>query len=300
MKLGIFNDNRIGLIVADQTLDITALVADLPGDTGRGCLQGVIAAGDLSSILSAERLATAPRAQGDIQWKTPILYPSKIIGAPANYRNHVEEMGNPTTIEQWGLFLKATSSIIGPDETIHLPYSDVRTDQEGELAVIIGTKAKNVRPENALDYVFGYSCILDITTRSTEDRSMRKSYDTFTPLGPYIVTADEIADPDNLQLRCWVNDTLRQDANTSAMIFGVRDLIAYASSVMTLHPGDVVATGTPEGVGGLIDGDTVVVEIENVGTLSVAVSAEHAVPYASRPRAGSRRETSLQSQAVSA
>jgi 2-keto-4-pentenoate hydratase/2-oxohepta-3-ene-1,7-dioic acid hydratase in catechol pathway len=191
-------------------------------------------------------------------------------------------MNNPNTIAEWGVFLKANSSVIGPGELVRLPYSDLRTDQEGELGVVIGRRARNVSREEALDYVFGYTCVLDITIRSTEDRSTRKSFDTFTPIGPFVVTKDEVGDPDDLELRCWVNDELRQHSRTSLMIYSVPRLIEYASSVMTLMPGDVIATGTPEGVGPLADGDRITVEVEKVGRLEVGVTADHALPYSSR------------------
>ncbi|CAM5658633.1 hypothetical protein SALBM135S_03678 [Streptomyces alboniger] len=163
----------------------------------------------------------------------------------------------------------------------------IRTDPEGELAVVIGRTASQVSADDALDHVFGYTCLLDITVRSGEDRSTRKSFDTFTPIGQWIVTADEIEDTDRLGLRCDVAGETRQDTNTGYLIFGVRELVAYASSVMTLYPGDVIATGTPAGVGPLSDGDRVVVEIEKVGRLEVGVDGSRAKPYASRP--GHRR-----------
>ncbi|TWP50446.1 fumarylacetoacetate hydrolase family protein [Lentzea tibetensis] len=213
----------------------------------------------------------------------PLPPPSKVIGAPANYYDHVDEMPDSHTVVDWGLFLKAPSSIIGHGGTIRLPYLDKRTDQEGELGVVIGRFARNVSPEKALDHVFGYTCVLDITVRSTEDRSLRKSFDTFTPMGPEIVTADEV-DPSDLELRCWVNDELRQHTSTAKMIYDVPRLIAYASAAMTLNPGDVIATGTPAGVGPLADGDKVVLDISGVGRLEAGVSADGAIPYDDRPR----------------
>ncbi|WP_182909174.1 fumarylacetoacetate hydrolase family protein [Microbispora sp. H13382] len=283
MRLGVFDDDRLGVIHKDEVLDVTE-IAGVHSAGRQGLLHALIACGQLEARLTEEALRSAPRVANP-RWRAPLPHPDKILGAPANYRAHVEEMGNPTTINEWGLFLKASSSVIGDGGTVELPYTDVRTDQEGELAVVIGREARHVSADEALDYVFGYTCLLDITTRSTEDRSTRKSYDTFTPIGPYIVTKDEIADPDDLRLRCWVGDDLRQDASTSAMIFGVPQLIAYASSVMTLFPGDVIATGTPEGVGPLSDGDRIVVEIEQVGRLTATVSSNGAVPYADRPQA---------------
>lgn len=213
----------------------------------------------------------------------PLPPPSKVIGAPANYLDHVDEMPDSQTVVDWGLFLKAPSSIIGNGGTVRLPYTDKRTDQEGELGVVIGRTARNVSAQDALDYVFGYTCLLDITVRSTEDRSLRKSFDTFTPIGPHVVTADEV-DPSDLELRCWVNDELRQHTSTSKLIYDVPRLIAYASAAMTLHPGDVLATGTPAGVGPLADGDKVVVDISGVGRLEVGVSSDGAIPYEDRPR----------------
>lgn len=211
----------------------------------------------------------------------PLPPPSKIIGAPANYYEHVDEMPDSQTVQDWGLFLKAPSSVIGHGDTISLPYTDKRTDQEGELGVVIGRTAVDVSPDDALDYVFGYTCVLDITVRSTEDRSLRKSFDTFTPMGPHVVTH---VDPSDLELRCWVNDELRQHTSTARMIYSVPRLIAYASAAMTLHPGDVIATGTPAGVGPLADGDKVVLDISGVGRLEVGVSADGAIPYDERPR----------------
>jgi 2-keto-4-pentenoate hydratase/2-oxohepta-3-ene-1,7-dioic acid hydratase in catechol pathway len=148
---------------------------------------------------------------------------------------------------------------------------------------VIGREARNVPAERALEYVAGYTCLLDITVRSTEDRSTRKSFDTFTPLGPWVTTPDEVGDPGALGLRCWVGGTLRQSATTADLIFDVPRLIAYASSVMTLWPGDVIATGTPAGVGPIRHGDRIAMDIERVGRLEVTATAEQARPYASRP-----------------
>jgi 2-keto-4-pentenoate hydratase/2-oxohepta-3-ene-1,7-dioic acid hydratase in catechol pathway len=217
--------------------------------------------------------------ESEIHHTCPIPRPSKIVGIPANYRLHLDEMNVTSTVADLGVFLKAPSSLIGPGGTVHLPYTDRRTDQEGELAVVIGRRTRHVDRDQALDHVFGYTCLLDITMRGGEDRSTRKSFDTFTPIGPTIVTADEVPDPDDLQLRCWVGDELRQDASTGDMIVDVRGLIAYASSIMTLEPGDVIATGTPAGVGPLSGGDTVAVEIDQLDRLEVTVSAERAMPH---------------------
>lgn len=278
MRLGVLVDGRLAAFASDGSVrDLSGTVADSADP--RGPLFALIDSG----VAVASAIDTAPVIAEPIEWGAPLALPGKIIGAPANYREHVAEMNAPQTIVEWGVFLKANTSVIGPGGVVELPYTDVRTDQEGELGVVVGRTARNVDRSEALDYVYGYTCLLDISLRSSEDRSTRKSFDTFTPLGPYVVTADEFGDPDAVQLRCWVNDELRQDCSTERFIFTVEQIIEYASAVMTLHPGDVIATGTPAGVGPLADGDRVAVEIERLGRLEVAVSAKHAVPYEQRP-----------------
>jgi 2-keto-4-pentenoate hydratase/2-oxohepta-3-ene-1,7-dioic acid hydratase in catechol pathway len=284
MRLVTFDDGRLGAIDGDEVLDLTAACG--AEDAGiAGPLHAAINAGALPSDLQDPRLEGVPRHPVDgVTLQAPLPRPGKIVAAPVNYLAHRDEMRETRTVADLGVFLKAPTSVIGPGGTVELPYSDVRTDQEGELAVVIGARTRHVPPERALEHVFGYTCLLDMTVRSTEDRSTRKSFDTFTPLGPWVVTADDIEDPGALLLRCWVDGKLRQEASTETLIFGVPDLIAYASSVMTLEPGDVVATGTPAGVGPVCDGDAVTVEIERIGRLEVHVSAASARPYADRRR----------------
>ena len=284
MRIGVLTDGRLAAYASDGTVrDLSGAVRSDSADP-RGPLFGLIASSrPVDTPVDMAAVDAAPALDGSAEWGAPLPLPGKIVGAPANYREHVAEMNNPTTIVEWGMFLKASTSVIGPGGVVELPYTDVRTDQEGELAVVIGRTARNVDRRKALDYVYGYTCLLDITTRSSEDRSTRKSFDTFTPLGPYVVTADEFADPDSVRLRCWVNDELRQDCSTERFIFDVERVIEYASAVMTLHPGDVIATGTPAGVGPLSGGDRIVVEIERLGRLEVSVSVERAVPYEHRP-----------------
>jgi len=208
----------------------------------------------------------------------PIPLPGAVIAAPVNYVDHMTEMSEVRDIRSLGLFLKARSSVTGPGSTVVLPYTDRRFDQEGELGVVIGSVSENVPVNEALDHVFGYTCLLDITMRGGEDRSTRKSFRTFTPTGPSIVTADEVGDPGTLLLTCSVSGVERQKALTSDLIWSVPQLVAYASSVMTLYPGDIIASGTPEGVGPIVGGDTIEVSIERVGTLAVAVSDAGATP----------------------
>jgi 2-keto-4-pentenoate hydratase/2-oxohepta-3-ene-1,7-dioic acid hydratase in catechol pathway len=202
---------------------------------------------------------------------------SKIIAAPVNYRDHQSEMNEDAHIDGLGVFLKAPSSLVGNGGMVRLPYSDRRFDQEGEFAAVIGRTASHVPAADALDYVFGYTCLMDMTMRGGEDRSLRKSFDTFTPVGPSIATADEIGSITDLELHLWVNGELRQRADLSELIWDLPRLIEYASSVMTLLPGDIVTTGTPEGVGQIRDGDMVELEITGLDRLRVSVSDEGAV-----------------------
>ncbi len=219
----------------------------------------------------------------EVRLEAPLVFPGKIVAAPLNYRRHIEEMRPLVSrelhaIERYGVFLKAPSSIVGPGATIELPYPERRTDHEVELGVVIGRTARNVAASEAMRHVFGYTGVLDITVRGDEDRSTRKSFDGFTPVGPWLATADEVPDPGALRLRLWLNGELRQDGNTSDMIWGIPRLVEYASHVMTLHPGDLIATGTPEGVSPLAPGDEIRIEIEEVGGMTVHVAGQAAEP----------------------
>jgi 2-keto-4-pentenoate hydratase/2-oxohepta-3-ene-1,7-dioic acid hydratase in catechol pathway len=184
--------------------------------------------------------------------------------------------GNPAhsiTIQSAGLFLKANSSLVGPGEGVAVRKPDRRTDHEVELAFVIGREARNVAKSDALSYIAGYTIGLDITIRGSEDRSFRKSPDSYSVLGPWLVTADEIPDPGALDLQVSVNGTQRQKSNTRYLILGVPELIELASSFYTLYPGDVIFTGTPEGVSPIQPGDVIEASIERIGTMTVAVRA---------------------------
>lgn len=201
----------------------------------------------------------------------PVPRPGKILGAPVNYLDHKKEMNVEHTISGLGFFLKSPSSITGMNGEVPVPFPSRRTDQEAELGVVIGRTATDVGLDEALDYVFGYTCLVDVTVRGAEERSTRKSFPGFTPIGPWITTADEIANPNDLRIQGWVGDELRQDATTADMVYSVAQLIEFMSSVVTLEPGDIIATGTPAGVGPVEPGDIIRVEIEGVGRLDVPV-----------------------------
>jgi 2-keto-4-pentenoate hydratase/2-oxohepta-3-ene-1,7-dioic acid hydratase in catechol pathway len=176
-------------------------------------------------------------------------------------------------IHRAGLFLKATSSLIGAGQRIELVHLDRRNDHEVELAVIIGKPARKVSAANALDHVAGYCIGLDITIRGPEERSFRKSPDTYTVLGPWMVTTDELDDPSRLSFSIAVNGEIRQDANTDDLVLGVKELIELASSFYTLHPGDVILTGTPQGVGPVCPGDVLFARMDRIGDMRVEVGA---------------------------
>ena len=265
MRLVSYDDGRVGCLAGDQVLP-------LPVRTMRDAI-AAWNTGDLTVSGPGEG-----RLLRDVRLRVPVADPSKIIAAPVNYRDHQVEMSVDSQVGALGFFLKAPSSLLDPGGTIQLPYHDRRFDQEGELALVIGRTARRVSEEDALSCVFGYTGLLDITMRGGEDRSVRKSFETFTPMGPSLVTADEFGNPDDVELRCWVSGTLRQKASTRDLIWGVARLVSYASSVTTLYPGDVISTGTPAGVGPLAAGDTIRLELSGLGLdLTAQVAADDAV-----------------------
>jgi 2,4-diketo-3-deoxy-L-fuconate hydrolase len=221
--------------------------------------------------------------ESEVKIARPYL-PSNVIGVGLNYREHALESNLPLP-KQPILFAKWTTSVIGPGDAIVLPPGTQEVDYEAEMAVVIGQKCHGVSAESALDYVAGYTCMNDVSARDFQRNDGQwvraKSQDTFGPIGPCLVTSDEITDPQTLRIRCKVNGQLLQDSTTADMIFNVRELIAYISCGVTLHPGDLITTGTPQGVGVarkppifLRGGDEVVVEVDRIGTLSNPVKAD--------------------------
>jgi len=214
---------------------------------------------------------------------SPVANPGKLVAAPVNYEKHLAEVkcdaslhqntaSHTLTIHKAGVFLKATSSLVGPGQGIAL-VPDRRTDHEVELAFVIGRTASRVPRAEALRYVAGYAIGLDISIRGTEDKSFRKSADSYSVLGPWLVTADEISDPGALDLALSVNGERRQQSNTRNMTLGVAELIEMASAIYTLYPGDVVFTGTPEGVSPIEPGDEILATIQGIGSMRVPVRA---------------------------
>ena len=225
----------------------------------------------------------------EVQLLAPIIKPNKFFGVSLNYADHIKETGLEQP-EYPTFFNKQNSCVIGPDNAIHRPTVSEKLDYEGELGVVVGKRCRHVNREQAASVIAGYTIVNDVSVRDWQMRShtwmLGKSFDTHGPTGPWIVTPDEIGDPHNLSIKTWVNDDLRQDSNTSQLIFDCYYLVEYLSQVMTLEPGDIIATGTSSGVGVMMKprgymkpGDSVTIEIEKIGSLKNPVIEE---PDASR------------------
>ncbi len=283
MKICRFDDDRLGLVEGEEVLDVSEALDAIPqsrwplpqGDPLIAHLDAVCAR------IDAVKGGAARKPIGSVHLKSPVATPNKVIGAPVNYQKHIDEANahlgdfgqtqEIKGIDHYGPFLKANSSLVGQDDGVALRFTDRRNDHEGELAVIIGKTADRISIGDAYDHIAGYSIGLDMTVRGPEDRSVRKSIDTYSVLGPWIITKDEVPDPNHLDLKLWVNDEVRQDSNTEYLIYNVERLVEWCSSFYTLYPGDVIMTGTPEGVGPVKDGDTIHCVIERVGEIKVKV-----------------------------
>lgn len=282
MKICIFNGGRLGIVDRDEVVDCTFLLNRLKV-SGYPLPRHDLLIEALPSLREEleAALAGAPRLPlNQVSLESPVANPGKLVAAPVNYQAHLDEAiadeatfsrAHVRKIQETGLFLKATSSLVGASAEIVIGFPDRRTDHEIELAVVIGKTAKNVRAAEALNYVAGYCIGLDITIRGPEERSLRKSLDTYSVLGPWFVTSDELSDATNLDLALDVNGEPRQRANTRDLIMTARDLIEFASSFYTLEPGDVLFTGTPEGVGPIRPGDTVSASISKIGNIKMVV-----------------------------
>jgi 2,4-didehydro-3-deoxy-L-rhamnonate hydrolase len=284
MRICRYDHDHLGVVTGKEIRDVTPVLRELPAWTYPLPNFDPFIANlpRLRPLLEEQARQASPRSLDDAYLLSPVASPGKIIAAPVNYKKHLEEVlaqreihhGNLINeIHRAGLFLKATSSLVGPAEGVELVHLDRRNDHEIELAVIIGKAARNVSATEALDHVAGYCIGLDITIRGPEERSFRKSPDSYTVLGPWLVTADELTDPSRLGFRIAVNGQVRQDANTDDLIVGVAELVEWASSFYTLHPGDVILTGTPQGVGPVRPGDVLVATMEKIGEMRVDVRA---------------------------
>lgn len=284
MKLCLFNDNRLGVVEGDYIFDLTACLQRLgkfeyPFPRGD---QFIAHLHELLPVILEEKPAAKRIHLSEANLLSPIANPGKLIAAPVNYQAHLDEAIADTEtfsrahvrrIQETGLFLKSTSSLVGPQEPVRIGLPDRRTDHEVELVAVIGKTAKNVSAADSLSYVAGYCVGLDITIRGPEERSLRKSLDTYSVLGPWLVTPDEVGAPHSLAMVLDVNGEIRQKANTCDLILNVAELIEFASRFYTLEPGDLLYTGTPEGVGPIQPGDTINCSIARIGSMQVKVEA---------------------------
>jgi 2-keto-4-pentenoate hydratase/2-oxohepta-3-ene-1,7-dioic acid hydratase in catechol pathway len=289
VKLALFDDNRLGVVAADDAtlVDVTDALPGPhdPDPVTAGWWRAVCR--DFATVapwLREAAAAGAPRPIAEVTLRAPVLGPSKVIAAASNYGEHVAEMHGVQErtlgrVEAWmmefDVFLKAPSSIVGPGADVVLPADVVaaghEVHHESELVVVIGTGGKDIPVESAMDAVLGFTAGLDITVRSAADRSRRKSYDTFSPLGPWLVTTDEVGDGSDLDILLTCGGDVRQAVNTRDLLTPVPQIVAYASTVMTLLPGDVLFTGAPPGVGPITPGEKLEMTISRIGSMAVTV-----------------------------
>jgi len=279
MKIANFDRGRIGIVEGDFIADVSDAVGYDPVSWPPTGMLRLIASFDHIKPQLSQKLRDAERIPlSRTQLNCPVAWPNKVIAYPANYYAHIDEMKTGSGListfnaSGQGFFLKANSSLGGPSDPIVLPaLPDREIHHECELAIIIGKGGRSISRERALEHIFGYSCLVDVVVRGKEERVMRKSFDSFCPMGPYLTTADEVPRYDDIDLELSVNGELRQKANTRDLIVGVPEMIEMASAVMTLYPGDIIASGTPAGVGPLKAGDKLEIRIRGVGEMALDV-----------------------------
>lgn len=275
MRLALFDEGVPGVVVGDSVHDVAEVVG--PSVMELPPRDRMAAVATAFPALAADLAAASRRGQGrplsEVRLLAPIPRPGKLLCAQGNYAEGVDGPVRPPA-----MFLKAATTVIGPGDTVELPPTPASVfHHEAELAIVIGRKATRVSAEDALAHVFGYCCFVDVSARGLRQGAgfADKSIDTFGPLGPWIVTADEFGDPDDVGVRLHVNGQLRQDYRTSDMERPAAELIAWASSIATLEPGDVISCGTNhQGLGPVQDGDEVEIAIEGIGEMTVTVSDE--------------------------
>jgi 2-keto-4-pentenoate hydratase/2-oxohepta-3-ene-1,7-dioic acid hydratase in catechol pathway len=286
MKLVTYSDQgnvKVGAIKGDGVIDLCAHVPALPNE-----MSGLIERwnGLRPKVQQVVDKSDPDCALAEVALLAPVTRPGKVMAIGLNYADHIEETGQQTPKHQiW--FSKAVTSINGPFDPIELPLASKMIDYEAELVAIVGKRCKHVPVERAADALFGYCAGNDVSVRDwqlqTPQWVLGKSFDTHAPLGPWIVTSDEVGDPHTLGIRCLVNGEVRQNSNTKHLVFSVFDQIAHLSTAMTLEPGDVIFTGTPGGVALAMNpqrwlqaGDKVRVEIDRIGAIEAIMMAETA------------------------
>ena len=286
MKLATFTHDgatRIGVVTGEQVVDLATVAPGLPRD-----MVAFLAAGGaaMAAARHAESAASGCLALADVRLRAPVLRPPKFLAIGLNYADHVKESGlEPSAVPVF--FNKQTTCVAGPFDPIHLPRVSPLLDYEGELAFVIGRRCRHVPRDRAHEVIAGYLVVNDVSVRDwqlrTPTMTMGKSFDTHGPMGPWLVTPEEIGDPHALELRTWVNGEIRQHSNTRHLIHDCFAQVEHLSTAFTLEPGDVVTTGTPAGVGGAMSpprflraGDVVRIEIEKIGAIENRVTEEPA------------------------
>ncbi len=277
MRLVLYGEEfRLGLLSGDRVIDASSVTDAIPHNTPQQMISKLIGGFDNYRSALEDILAKGGGVPvSDLRLRAPVPRPARLVCMAGNYmENGTLEKANPLSA-----FNKSSSSIIGDSDTVILPDFDPRIfEHEAELAIVIGKKAERISEEEAYEYIFGYTNFIDVSHRGRDDDGKRhnffdgKSFDTFGPLGPAIITADEIDDPQNLPIKLWVQGDLRQDYNTNDMGHTIKQTLAWVTWVTTLQPGDIVACGTNHrGLGPVQDGDKVEVEVSNFGKLTVSV-----------------------------
>jgi len=290
MKLCRFDEDRLGVVVGNMVHDVTAAQDEIRKSARYDMKGDAVIAALPTWRPRIEEMAkqAAGKPLSSVKLLSPIARPSKTMAAPTNYKKHIEEMRSrtdlpreatqrqPPDIGKAGIFLKSNSSIVGPSEGIPLRFLDRTNEHEIELVAVIGKQGTNIPKDKAKEYIAGYTLGLDMTCRGGEDRSFRKSIDGYSVLGPWFVTADEIANPDDVTVTLTVNGVLKQTADTKDLIYDIGRLIEFASSFYTLYPGDVYYTGTPQGVSSVKPGDVLRGKCDQVGEFEITVRAHQA------------------------
>jgi 2-keto-4-pentenoate hydratase/2-oxohepta-3-ene-1,7-dioic acid hydratase in catechol pathway len=289
MKLCRYDDDRMGVVRGNMVHDVTEAQTEIRKSAPYAMKGDAVIAALPQWRERIERMADKATGKpiASVKLLPPVARPTKLTCAPTNYQAHIEEMAKASQqagsqivraqsskILEAGMFLKANSALVGPSEGVPVRFPERRTDHEVELVMVIGTAGSDISQAKALDHVAGYCLGLDMTVRGREDRSFRKSVDGYAVLGPWFVTADEIPDPDAVPISLTVNGEKRQESNTSQLIYSCRRLMEFASEFYSLYPGDLLYTGTPEGVGPVKPGDVVVCRsAPALGELTVKVRA---------------------------
>ena len=288
MKICRFDDDRLGIVEDDEVLDVTGALDAIPEQRWPLAQGDPLILNFKKVLAAAKKLAAKAKRKklASVKLLSPVANPGKIIAAPINYNDHItESIKDPgiahgrTNIQkgigEWGLFLKASSALIGFGEEIRLRWPERRNDHEVELALVIGKQGNKIPREKALEHVCAYAIGLDMTVRGPELQCFRKSIDTYAVLGPWLVTPDEVGDPNNLDLSIAVNGEVKQSSNTEYLVYDVERLIEFGSSMYTLHPGDIIMTGTPAGVSPVKPGDTLHAFVEGVGEADIRIASAY-------------------------